>query len=406
MPIEPRPVLKLIKVQDANIKDGSTVLVRVDYNVPMKNDVVTDDTRIRESYKTIKYLLDKKCKVVLIAHLGRPKGKVDPKYSLKPVVPYVENIMGVKVHFAEDCIGEAASRVIKGASQGEIVLLENLRFHPEEEKNDETFAKELAKNGEYFVQDAFGAIHRAHASTSAIAKFLPGSIGFLVQKELEYLEKIMSNPPRPFVAIIGGAKVSDKIGVLYSLLDRVDVLLIGGAMAYTFIAAQNNNVGKSLVEEDKIDEAKKIILKAFKNNVELILPSDHIVVKEIKEDANKEITQSMAIPDEWIGVDIGPRTEAMFSEKIKLAKTIFWNGPVGIFEMEPFSNGTKAIAKAVAEATKNGAISVLGGGDTLSALKVSGIKPEQVSHCSTGGGASLEFVEGKILPGIEALSQR
>ncbi|PIS46807.1 MAG: phosphoglycerate kinase [Elusimicrobia bacterium CG08_land_8_20_14_0_20_51_18] len=405
MPVEPRPVLKLIKVQDAGIKDGSTVLVRVDYNVPMKDGAVADDTRIRESRKTVKYLLDKKCKVVLIAHFGRPKGKVDPKYTLKPVVSPVEKIMGARVHFGEDCVGEAAAKAIAGAKAGEIVLLENLRYHAEEEKNDEKFAKELSRNGQYFVQEAFGALHRAHASTGAIAKFMSGSIGFLVQKELEYLEKVMSNPARPFVAVIGGAKVSDKIGVLYSLIDRVDSILIGGAMAYTFLSAQNNNTGKSLVEPEKIDEAKKIILKAFKNNVELLLPSDHVVVKEIKEGAKKESTQSMAIADDWIGVDIGPRTEMMFAERIKAAKTLFWNGPLGIFETPDFAGGTQAVARAVSEATRSGAVSVLGGGDTVSALKVSGIKPEQVSHCSTGGGASLEFMEGKTLPGIEALSK-
>ena len=405
MPIEPRPILKLVKVNDAQIKDGSRVLVRVDYNVPMKEGVVTDDTRIRESYRTIKYLLDKKCKVVLIAHFGRPKGKVEPKYSLKPVVPYVEKIMGAKVHFGNDCIGQEALKAIDGAKEGEIVLLENLRYHSEEEKNDENFAKELSKNGEYFVQEAFGALHRAHASTSAIAKYLPGSIGFLVQKELEYLEKLMTNPARPYIAVVGGAKVSDKIDVLYSLIDRVDSILIGGAMAYTFLAAQNTNVGKSLVETDKIEEAKKIILKAFKNNVELMLPSDHIVVKEIKEGAQKETTQSMAIADDYIGVDIGPRTEIVFAERIKSAKTVFWNGPMGIFEMKDFLSGTKAVALSIAEATKKGTITVLGGGDTVSALKASGIKSEQVSHCSTGGGASLEFIEGKILPGIQALNK-
>lgn len=404
MPIEPRPVLKLAKVQDMDIKEGSTVLVRVDYNVPMKEGVVTDDTRIRESQKTVKYLLEKNCKVVLIAHFGRPKGKVDPKYTLRPVAPYVEKIMGVKVHFAQDCIGDSALSAIKGARQGEIVLLENLRYHAEEEKNDENFARELAKNGEVFVQEAFGALHRAHASTSAVTKYIKGGIGFLVQKELEYLEKIMTNPHRPYVAVVGGAKVSDKIDVLYSLIDRVDAILVGGAMAYTFLAAQNTNVGKSLVEQDKIDEAKKIILKAFKNNVEFMLPSDHVVVREIKEGAEKETTQSMAIPDEMIAVDIGPRTEMVFAERIKGAKTIFWNGPMGIFEMKDFASGTKAVATAIAEATKKGAVSILGGGDTVSALKVSGIKPEDVSHCSTGGGASLEFVEGKILPGVQALN--
>ncbi|MEW5952046.1 MAG: phosphoglycerate kinase [Elusimicrobia bacterium] len=405
MPIEPRPVLKLAKVQDMNIKEGATVLVRVDYNVPMKDGVVTDDTRIRESQKTVKYLLDKKCKVVLIAHFGRPKGKVEPKYSLKPVVPYVEKIMGVKVHFGEDCIGPSALSAIQGAGQSEIVLLENLRYHPEEEKNDDNFGKELAKNGEFFVQEAFGALHRAHASTSAVTKYLPGGIGFLVQKELEYLEKIMTNPQRPYVAVVGGAKVSDKIDVLYSLIDRVDAILVGGAMAYTFLAAQNTNIGKSLVEQDKIEEAKKIILKAFKNNVDFMLPSDHIAVKEVKEGAEKHVTQSMAIPDDMIAVDIGPRTEMVFSDKIKAAKTIFWNGPMGIFEMKDFVSGTKSVAYAIAEATKKGAITILGGGDTVSALKVSGIKPDEVSHCSTGGGASLEFVEGKILPGVQALNK-
>lgn len=405
MPIDPRPILKLAKVQDMDIKDGSTVLVRVDYNVPMKDGTVTDDTRIVESRKTIKYLLDKKCKVVLIAHLGRPKGKVEPKYSLKPLVPYVEKIMDKKVHFGQDCIGPLALSAIQGASQGEIILLENLRYHPEEEKNDDNFGKELAKNGDFFVQEAFGALHRAHASTSAVTKYLSGGIGFLVQKELEYLEKIMSAPQRPYLAVIGGAKVSDKIDVLYSLIDRVDTILVGGAMSYTFLAAQNTNVGKSLVEYDKIEEAKKIILKAFKNNVEFLLPSDHVIVSEIKEGVTKQVTQSMAVPDGMIAVDIGPRTEMVFAEKIKSAKTVFWNGPMGIFEMKDFASGTKAVAYAIADATARGATTVLGGGDTVSALKVSGIRTESVSHCSTGGGASLEFVEGKILPGVQALNK-
>lgn len=400
-----RPVLKLKKVQDMGISKGATVLVRVDYNVPMKDGVVSDDTRIRETEKTIKYLLTRDAKIVLIAHLGRPKGKVEPKYSLKPLVEHVERIMGTKVHFVDDCIGPAVENAKANLKSGEILLCENLRFHPEEEKNDENFAKELAKGCDYFVQDAFGAIHRAHASTSAITKFLPCGIGFLLQKELEYLEKIMTNPQKPFVAIIGGAKVSDKIDVLNSLLDRVDVLIIGGAMAYTFLKAQDVNVGNSLLENDKIEEAKKIVLKAFRNGVELLLPSDHVVVKEVKEDAETQNTQSMAIPDGWIGVDIGERTINIFAEKILQAKTIFWNGPVGIFEMDKFSKGTVELAKVVAQATKNGAISVLGGGDTLNALKKSGVKPDEVSHCSTGGGASLEFVEGKVLPGLEALSR-
>ncbi|MCX7905735.1 MAG: phosphoglycerate kinase [Elusimicrobiales bacterium] len=400
-----RPVLKLKKVQDMGISKGSTVLVRVDYNVPMKDGKVSDDTRIRETEKTIKYLLTRDAKIVLISHLGRPKGKVDPKYSLKPLVEHVEKIMGVKTHFVEDCIGQDCEAAKANLKNGEILLCENLRFHPEEEKNDESFAKELAKGCDYFVQDAFGAIHRAHASTSAITKYLPCGIGFLLQKELEYLEKIMTNPQRPFVAIIGGAKVSDKIDVLNSLLDRVDMLIIGGAMAYTFLKAQDTNVGNSLVENEKIEDAKQIVLKAFRNGVEILFPSDHLVVREIKEDAETQNTQSMAIPDGWIGVDIGDRSISIFAEKILQAKTIFWNGPVGIFEIDKFSKGTLELAKIIAQATKNGAISVIGGGDTLNALKKSGINSQEFSHCSTGGGASLEFIEGKLLPGLEALSR-
>ncbi|MBI4656302.1 MAG: phosphoglycerate kinase [Elusimicrobia bacterium] len=400
-----KAILKLAKIQDAHIK-GKSVLVRVDYNVPMDKGVITDDTRIKETIKTIKFLLDLDCRIVLMSHLGRPKGKQDPKYSLAPVAPCLEKLAGVKVHFALDCVGEAAKKTVASAKNKEIVLLENLRYHPEEEANDENFAAQLAKHAEFFVQDAFGAIHRAHASTSAIAKLLPGAIGFLVQKELEYLDKAMINPARPFVALIGGAKVSDKINVLYSLIDKVDTLMIGGGMAYTFLAAQHSNIGKSLLEQEKIREAREIILKAFKNNVEILLPADHVVVKEIKPDAAKETTQSMAIAEEWIGVDIGPRTELLFGEKIKSAKTIFWNGPVGIFETDAFSAGTKTVAKAMAEATKHGAVTILGGGDTVSALKKADVGVEQVSHCSTGGGASLEFMEGKMLPGLVALSQK
>jgi len=286
------------------------------------------------------------------------------------------------------------------------VLLENLRYHAAEEKNDEAFAKELSAHGEFFVQEAFGALHRAHSSTAAIAKFLPGAIGFLVQKELEYLDKAMVNPVRPFVAVIGGAKVSDKINVLYSLIDKVDTIIIGGGMAYTFLAAQQTNIGKSLLEAEKVEEAKKIIMKAFKSNVEMLLPADHLAVKEIKPDAKPEVTQSMAIGDDWIGVDIGPRTELLFADKIKGAKTIFWNGPVGIFETPAFASGSITVAGAMAQATKNGATTILGGGDTLSVLKTAKVKPENISHCSTGGGASLEFIEGKQLPGLVALSQK
>ena len=405
MTTENKPVLRLAKVQDAHLKDKN-VLVRVDYNVPLKDGVITDDTRIRETMKTVKLLLEGNNRVVLMAHLGRPKGKVDPKYTLKPLVDRLAELSGAKVHFAPDCVGPEADKVVAAAAKGEIVLLENLRYHPEEEKNDQAFAKLLAKHGEFFVQEAFGALHRAHASTDAIAHLLPGAIGFLVQKELEYLDRAMVNPARPFLAIIGGAKVTDKISVLYSLLEKVDTLIIGGGMAYTFLAAQNTNIGKSLLEADKVEEAKKIILKAHHNNVEMLLPADHRVVQEIKPGTQVDVTQAMAVPDGWIGVDIGPRTEMLFADKIKSSKTIFWNGPVGIFETPEFAHGSITVANAMASATKAGAITILGGGDTLSVLKTAKVKTEQISHCSTGGGASLEFIEGKQLPGLVALSQK
>ncbi|MBI4349892.1 MAG: phosphoglycerate kinase [Elusimicrobia bacterium] len=405
MTTENKTVLKLAKVQDAHLKDKS-VLVRVDYNVPIKDGVITDDTRIRETLKTLKLLLEGNCKLVLMAHMGRPKGKPEPRYSLKPVAAHLEKLSGAKVYFAADCVGPEADRVVAAAKKGEIVLLENLRYHAEEEKNDEKFARLLARHGEFFVQDAFGALHRAHASTAAIAKFLPGSIGFLVQKELEYLDKTMVSPVRPFLAIIGGAKVSDKISVLYSLIEKVDTLIIGGGMAYTFLAAQNTNIGNSLLEADKVEEAKNIILKAHRNNVEMLLPADHRVVRELEPEAKVDVTQAMAVPDGWIGADIGPRTELLFSDKIKAAKTIFWNGPVGIFETPAFASGSVTVANAMAQATRNGATTILGGGDTLSVLKTAKVKAENISHCSTGGGASLEFIEGKQLPGLVALSQK
>ncbi|PIU17696.1 MAG: phosphoglycerate kinase [Elusimicrobia bacterium CG08_land_8_20_14_0_20_59_10] len=405
MTTENKTVLKLAKVQDAQLKDKN-VLVRVDYNVPLKDGVITDDTRIRGTMKTVKLLLEGNCRVVLMAHLGRPKGKAEPRYSLKPVAARLAELSGVKVHFAPDCVGPEADKVVAAAKKGEIVLLENLRYHAAEEKNDEAFAKQLAKHGEFFVQEAFGALHRAHASTAAIAGHLPGAIGFLVQKELEYLDKTMVNPVRPFLAIIGGAKVADKISVLYSLIEKVDTLIIGGGMAYTFLAAQNTNIGNSLLEADKVEEAKNIILKAHRNNVEMLLPADHRIVTGIKPDATVEVTQAMAVPDGWTGVDIGPRTELLFADKIKAAKTIFWNGPVGIFETPAFAGGSITVAHAMAQATRSGAATILGGGDTLAVLKTAKVKPENISHCSTGGGASLEFIEGKQLPGLVALSQK
>lgn len=397
--------MKLARVQDSNIS-GKNVLVRVDYNVPLQDGKVTDDTRVRETIKTVRHLLDAGCRVVLMSHLGRPKGKADPRYSLRPVVPVVEKLMEAKVRFAPDCVGPEADAVVNSAKKGEIVLLENLRFHPEEEQNDEKFAGELAKHGDFFVQDAFGSVHRAHASTSAVAKFLPGAIGFLIQKELEYLDRAISNPARPFLAVIGGAKVSDKIPVLHKLLEKVDTLIIGGGMAYTFLAAQGVSIGKSLLENERIQDAKDIISKAYSKNVECLLPADHLAVQEIKPDARIQVTQAMAVPEGWTGVDIGPRSVAMFTERIQMAKTIFWNGPLGIFETDAFAKGSFAIANALAEATKAGTVTIVGGGDSLSVIKKAGIDHNRLTHCSTGGGASMEFLEGKVLPGLLALSQK
>jgi phosphoglycerate kinase len=396
--------LKIARLQDMDVK-GKNVVVRVDYNVPIKDGKVENDKRIAATVQTVKYLLENGCRVVLMSHLGRPKGKVAPEFSLAPAVPVIEKLMGAKVHFAKDCIGPEATSVVNAAGKGELVLLENLRFHPEEEKNDEAFAKQLASYGEIFVQDAFGTVHRAHASTAAIAKFLPGCIGFLVQKELEYLDRAIRNPQRPFLAIIGGAKVSDKILVLNNLLNVVDMLMIGGGMAYTFLQAQNVSTGKSLVEAERVGEAKDIIAKAYAKHVECLLPADHVIAQELKEGVPTQTTQAMSIPEGWMGLDIGPRTVENFREHIRKAKTIFWNGPLGVFENDLFANGSVAIARELVEATKNGATTIVGGGDSLSVLKKAGIKSTALTHCSTGGGASMEFLEGKPLPGLVALSK-
>jgi len=397
-----KSALKLKRVQEMTFK-GKRVLVRVDYNVPMKGTKIEDNARIRETLKTLEYLIDGGAKVVLIAHLGRPKGKVEPKYSLKPAADELAKLLKKPVAFASDCVGPEAEKAVAALKPGQVLLLENLRFHAEEEANDPAFAKALAKNGDVFVQDAFGALHRAHASTAGVTKYLSGGIGFLVQRELEFLDRAMGNPARPFVAIIGGAKVSDKLGVLDKLLDRVDVLLIGGAMSYTFLTAQGISVGKSLVEKDQIDAAKAIIEKAYNKKVEVLLPADHVAVREIKPDAAVTVTQAMSIPAELIGVDIGPHTIEFFQEHVSKAKTVFWNGPMGIFEMEAFSRGSFAIAEAMAEATKSGAVTIIGGGDSLSVVAKAKLAAK-MSHCSTGGGASLELLEGKPLPGLVALA--
>lgn len=397
-----KPALKLKRLQDLSVK-GKRVLVRVDYNVPMKGAKIEDNARIRETLKTLEHLLSEGAKIVLIAHLGRPKGKVEPKYSLRPVAAELSKLLSKPVAFAEDCVGPVAEKAVAALKPGEILLLENLRFHAEEEANEPAFAKALAKNGDLFIQDAFGALHRAHASTAGVTKHLPGAIGFLVQRELEFLDRVIGNPQRPFLAIIGGAKVSDKLAVLDKLLERVDALLIGGAMAYTFLAAQGINIGKSLLEKDQIDAAKAIIEKAYNKKVEILLPADHLVVREIKPDAAVVATQAMSIPPDMIGVDIGPHTIEFFTEHVAKAQTIFWNGPMGIFEMPAFAAGSNAIAKAMADATAKGSTTIVGGGDSLSVLAKTGLA-SKMSHCSTGGGASLELLEGKPLPGLIALA--
>ena len=390
------------KIQDMDLKDKK-VLVRVDYNVPLKDGKVDNNKRIVATEKTIKYLLQNNCRVVLIAHLGRPKGKVCPEFSLAPVADEVEKLFEVPVHFAKDCIGAEADKVVAETKNGEIALLENLRFHPEEEKNDPEFAKQLAKHGEIFVQEAFGTVHRAHASTSAIADYLPGCAGFLVQKEVEFLGKALENPARPFAAVIGGAKVSDKILLLNNLLDKVNVLIIGGGMAYTFLKAKGMEIGKSLVDDTKIDEAKQVMQKAADKGVKMLMPIDFRVSKEFSETATA--TEVDVIPADMESMDIGPKTEKLFTEELLKCKTIFWNGPMGVFEFPNFAKGSCAIANAMIEATKQGAISIIGGGDSVNVLKKGKIDQKAFSHVSTGGGASMEFVEGKELPGLVALAK-
>ena len=390
------------KVQDVDVKNKK-VLVRVDYNVPLKDGKVDNNKRIVATEKTIKFLLENNCRVVLMAHLGRPKGKVVPEFSLAPVAAEVEKVFGVPVHFAKDCVGPEADKVVEAAKNGEIVLLENLRFHPEEEKNDAEFAKQLAKHGEIFVQEAFGTVHRAHASTSAIAQYLPGSIGFLVQKEVEFLGKALNNPARPFAAVIGGAKVSDKIMLLNNLLDKVNVLIIGGGMAYTFLKAKGMEVGKSLLDETKIEEAKQVMAKAQEKGVNMLMPVDFRISKEFSETAQAVVSDT--IPADMEGMDIGPKTEKLFTDELLKCKTIFWNGPMGVFEFPNFAQGSFSIANAMIEATKHGAISIIGGGDSVNVLKKGKIDQKAFSHVSTGGGASMEFVEGKELPGLVALAK-
>lgn len=387
-------------IRDIDLK-GKKVFVRCDFNVPLdENGNITDNRRIVAALPTIKYLLDQNCKIILASHLGRPQGEVNPKFSLKPVATELSKLLGKEVKLAEDVVGPSAKELTSNLKEGEIVLLENVRFDAREEKNDESLSKEFATMAEVFVNDAFGTAHRAHSSTAGVAEFLPAVSGFLIEKELEFLGSALENPQRPFVAILGGAKVSDKLGVIEALLEKVDKLIIGGGMAYTFFKSIGYSVGKSICELDKLDLAQGLINKAKERNVKLVLPIDNVIAKEIAPDAENKVIDSDNIPEDWEGLDIGQKTVELFKEELKDAKTIVWNGPVGFSEYEIFANGTRSIAQALAE--KEDAVTIIGGGDSAAAIEKMGLS-DKMTHISTGGGASLEFLEGKKLPGIECL---
>lgn len=383
--------------------DKKKVFVRADFNVPLdENGVITDDTRIQKTLPTIRYLLDHQAAVILASHLGRPKGKAVAKYSLKPVAARLSELLGIPVQMAPDCIG-AETETMAGALQpGQVLLLENLRFHGEEEKNDPEFSRKLASLADVGINDAFGCCHRAHASVAGIAAFLPMAAGFLLEKEIRFIGGAVNHPAHPFAAIIGGAKVSDKIEVISNLLPKVDVMIIGGGMANTFLAAQGYGIGKSLVEADKIDLAKKLIAQAADEGKKLLLPVDVNVAETFSNDAAHKVVPADAVPEDWMILDIGTKSQELFARELEPMKLIVWNGPMGVFEMENFAKGTEAVARAVAHSQ---AVSIVGGGDSVSAVNKTGLA-NQISHISTGGGASLEYLEGKKLPGIESLSDK
>lgn len=389
-------------VRDIDLK-GKKVFVRCDFNVPMdENQNITDNRRIVAALPTIKYLIEQNCKVILASHLGRPKGEVKPKFSLAPVAEELSKQLGQEVLMAKDVIGESAKSLAENLKEGQVMLLENVRFHREETDNDPEFAKELASMAEVFVNDAFGTAHRAHASTEGISHYLPSVSGFLIEKELKFLGDALNNPERPFVAILGGAKVSDKIGVIDSLLEKVNTLMIGGGMAYTFFKAQGYNVGNSLCEPDKCELALNLMEKAKSKAVKLMLPVDTKVGKEFKPDTESKTVAWTEIPEGWEGFDIGEKTIEMFKNELKTAKTVVWNGPLGLFEFDQFAIGTNAIAHELAEIN---ATTIIGGGDSAAAVEKAGLA-DKMTHISTGGGASLEFLEGKKLPGIECLQDK
>ena len=392
-----------VTVRDIDLK-GKKVLMRCDFNVPLDENLnITDKTRIIAALPTIQYVLDQGAKLILCSHLGRPKGEVKKEFSLAPVAKELSVQLGREVKLADDIIGDSAKALTANMNEGDVVLLENVRYDAREEANDEEFSKELASLAEVYVNDAFGTAHRAHASTEGVAKFLPSACGFLIEKELEQLGDSLNNPVRPFVAILGGKKVSDKIGVINSLLDKVDTLIIGGAMAYTFFRAQGYSTGKSLVEEDKIDLAKELLAKAEAKGVKLLLPVDTKCGKEFSEDTETLVVKSNEIPDDWEGFDIGPESIELYKSVLAEAKTVLWNGPVGVFELKPFAVGTNAIAEYLAELTD--CKTIIGGGDSAAAVTKAGLA-DKMTHISTGGGASLEFIEGKVLPGIECIPNK
>ena len=380
---------------------NKTVFVRVDFNVPLKDGVITDDTRIRATLPTLRHLIGQGAKVVIASHLGRPKGERKPEFTLAPCAKRLSELLEQPVRFVEDCIGDIPAQAVSEMQSGDVVVLENLRFYKEEEKNDPTFAKALAELAEVGVNDAFGVSHRAHTSVEGITKYLPMGAGFLLEKEIRYVGGAVEHPEHPFAAIIGGAKVSDKIEVISNLLPKVEVLIIGGGMANTFVAAQGHNVGTSLVEADKIELARELIARAKETNTNLLLPVDFVVADAFSETANHKVVDATAIEDGWMALDIGPKSRELFAEALAQMKMIVWNGPMGVFEMEVFAGGTNAVAKAVAEAS---ATTIVGGGDSVAAIEKSGLS-DKISHISTGGGASLEYLEGKVLPGIAALQE-
>ena len=394
-------VLNKKSVEDIDVR-GKKVLIRCDFNVKMEDGVITSDKRIVASLPTIKYLLDNGAKVIACSHLGRPKGEFKSEFSLAPVAVRLGELLGIEVKMAKDVVGESAQALAADLKEGEVLLLENVRFHKEETKNVPEFSKALASLADIYVNDAFGSAHRAHSSTTGVADYLPAVGGYLIRKELEYIGGALANPKRPLVAILGGAKVSDKIGVITNLMETVDTLIVGGGMAYTFFAAQGHSVGTSICEEDKIDLAKEMMETAKAKGVNFLIPVDNRVGLEYKADTENKVVDSDDIPDGWMGLDIGPKTEALFADAIKGAGTVIWNGPMGVSEWANFASGTIAVATAIAE---SGAISIVGGGDSAAAVQKLGFA-DKMSHISTGGGASLEFLEGKDLPGVVALNDK